>query len=112
MEQVPLKNNKALYTYFLIIVLDSISFGLVGPILAPLLTHSNFFPSHIGLINFSLYGIVISLFPLAFMLSSPILGLLSDHFGRRRILLICLLLALVAFTFYILAFIRQNIFLL
>jgi len=45
-----------------------------------------------------LLGIVLALFPLAQFFSSPILGALSDHFGRRPILLISLYSAPVCYA--------------
>lgn len=113
MEQVPAKKNSVVFIYFLIIAIDSISFGLIGPIIAPLLAKSSIFFSsvHSIFLHYLIYGILISLFSLAFMIAAPILGYLSDHFGRKKILFFCLVIALIAFFIYAIAFILKNIFL-
>jgi DHA1 family tetracycline resistance protein-like MFS transporter len=111
MEQVPRKNSLTVFIYFLIIALDSISFGLIAPILAPLLADSSLFFSHAysPFWHYCLYGLLISLFPLTFMLGAPILGTLSDRYGRKKILLACLMLSVVAFCSYACAFTYKNL---
>lgn len=101
------KKSKAL-VYFLIVALDSISFCLIAPILAPLLAqHSVFFSQSTA--SYFLYGLLIALFPLAYMMASPLLGYLSDRFGRKPLLLTCLFLLLAAFVCYIVAFHLQQL---
>lgn len=111
MKQVPASGNKAVFVYFLVISLDSISFCLIAPILAPLLAHSSvFFPAHHSVfLDYSLYGLLISFFPLAYMIGAPILGILSDRFGRKRVLLCSLILTLIAFVSYVVAFAWKSI---
>ena len=114
MKQVPASSSKAIFAYFLVISIDSISFGLIGSILAPLLAHpSIFFPAYLSVfLHYCLYGALVSLFPLTYMIGAPILGILSDRFGRKRILLWCLIVTLFAFVGYAFAFIYKSIFLL
>lgn len=111
MKQVPMRNNCAVFSYFLVISIDSISFGLIAPILAPLLTHSSiFFPSHLSVFfHYCLYGLMISLFPLTYMIGAPILGILSDRFGRKKVLIYCLLITLLSFLGYAGAFLYKSI---
>ncbi len=92
-------NNKSAIVYFIVVALDSISYGLIAPILAPLLTSHNgfFFSNHSEIYQYWLYGIFIGLFPLTYMIAAPILGLLSDRYGRKKLLLICLLITLTTF---------------
>ncbi len=104
--------KKPIFIYFLIITLDSISFGLIAPIIAPLLTQAHVFFSTFSSEFFSylFYGLLLSSFHLSFMMGAPLFGILSDHFGRKKILLTCLYLTLIAFSFYIVAFMRNSIF--
>ncbi len=99
-------NNKSAIVYFIVVALDSISYGLIAPILAPLLTSHNgfFFSNHSEIYQYWLYGIFIGLFPLTYMIAAPILGLLSDRYGRKKLLLICLLITLTTFICYAFAF--------
>ncbi len=103
--------NKSAFVYFTIVALDSISYGLIAPILAPLLTshHSFFFSSHSSLYQYSLYGIFIGIFPFTYMISAPILGLLSDRFGRKKVLLACLSITITTFMCYTVAFFYKLI---
>lgn len=99
-------NNKSAIVYFIVVALDSISYGLIAPILAPLLTSHNsfFFSNHSQIYQYGLYGIFIGIFPLTYMIAAPILGLLSDRYGRKNILLVCLLITFTTFICYAFAF--------
>ncbi len=85
------KNN--LIVLFLIIFLDLVGVGILIPVLAPI-----FLDPSSGLIpiawtestrNIAL-GFLIGLYPLAQFFGAPILGTLSDRYGRKRLLLISL----------------------
>ena len=92
--------------YFFIVSLDSISFTFLGSVLAPLLAqHTGFFSGAVSsLWSHVMYGIVIALFPLVYALSSPMLGALSDRWGRKSVTLGCLVMTLLGFVSYALAF--------
>ena len=98
--------KKNAIVYFTIVALDSISYGLIAPILAPLLTSHNsfFFSNHSALYQYWLYGIFIGIFPFTYMISAPFLGLLSDRYGRKKVLLACLTITLTTFICYAFAF--------
>lgn len=102
--------KKTVAIYFLIIALDSISFGLIAPIIAPLLTQARAFfaPFPSSVLAYIFYGLLLSSFHLAFMFGAPLFGTLSDLFGRKKILLCCLFLTLIAFVMYILSFAANN----
>jgi len=77
--------NRSLFIIFSTIALDAIGIGLIFPILPALLqdiTHNHQTALYIGLLG-SLYATMQFIF-------SPILGALSDKFGRRPILLLSL----------------------
>lgn len=71
---------------FITILLDAIGIGLLIPVLPDVLrrfyTDSTAVSTH--------YGVFIGIYALMQFLASPVLGSLSDHFGRRAILLISL----------------------
>lgn len=100
--------------YFFIVSLDSISFTFLGSVLAPLLAqHASFFSAaDSSLWCCVMYGVVIGLFPLIYALSSPLLGALSDRWGRKPVILGCLLMTLLGFIHYALAFYTSSLFLL
>ena len=78
---------------FLVVFLDLLGLGLAIPILAPM-----FFDTQHGVLpaGYSyemrgiLLGLIIAIYPLAQFFGAPILGALSDHMGRKPVLLISL----------------------
>lgn len=86
--------DKKLFTLLLVVFIDLVGFGIVIPIL-PLLIE------HIGGGPF-LVGVVIAIFSLFQFIFSPILGRLSDKYGRRPILLISSLLN--SFSYFLIFF--------
>ena len=64
----------------LIVLVDLLGFTLVMPLLAPFAEHYGFSPGQIGLL-FSAY-------PVCQLVAGPILGRLSDRYGRRPILVL------------------------
>ena len=83
--------SKIIRTLFLTIVAEVISFGVLIPI-APLLftePSSSFFmlsgPESVSL-GYILLGLMIGLYPLGQFISTPILGELSDIYGRKKVI--------------------------
>lgn len=77
--------NKALAVILAAVMLDAIGIGLVFPILPALLRDVG----HTSEIA-TLLGIMLALYSACQFLCSPILGVLSDRFGRRPVLLVSL----------------------
>lgn len=78
----------------LVIIIDTMGFGLIIPILSPL------FMEHTGAILPSttslamrdfLYGLSMASFTATMLLGAPFLGDLSDHWGRKKILIVSLI---------------------
>ncbi len=82
------KSTKASLWFILVTVfLDAVGIGLVFPILPALL--SEFIPD--GTASTQIYGLFLSVYALMQFIASPMLGALSDRFGRRPILLASLI---------------------
>lgn len=77
--------NKALVVILSAVMLDSIGIGLIFPILPALLRDVGH-TSDISLV----LGLLLALYSACQFLFSPILGVLSDRFGRRPVLLVSL----------------------
>ncbi len=77
--------NKALVVILLSVTIDAIGIGLIFPILPSLLRELTA-SSEITI----LYGIIIAGYALMLFLFAPLLGILSDRFGRRPILMIAM----------------------
>lgn len=77
--------NKALLVILATVALDAIGAGLIMPILPDLLAEVTG-GSDIGM----LYGVLLVVYALMQFVFSPVLGALSDRFGRRPVLLLSL----------------------
>jgi len=77
--------NRALVVILAAVTLDAVGIGLIFPILPALLRDVG----HISEVA-TLLGIMLALYSACQFLFSPILGVLSDRFGRRPVLLISL----------------------
>jgi len=77
--------NKALVVILAAVTIDAIGIGLIFPILPALLRDV----THTGEVA-TLFGIMLALYSAMQCLFSPVLGVLSDRFGRRPVLLISL----------------------
>nr|AIA11749.1 TetA [uncultured bacterium] len=77
--------NKALVVILAAVTIDAIGIGLIFPILPSLLREV----THEGQVA-TLFGLMLALYSAMQFLFSPVLGVLSDRFGRRPVLLISL----------------------
>jgi DHA1 family tetracycline resistance protein-like MFS transporter len=77
--------NKPLIVILTAVTLDAAGIGLVFPILPSLLREL----THTGEVA-ALYGVLLSLYALMQFLFAPVLGMLSDRYGRRPVLLLSL----------------------
>jgi len=79
---------------FLILIIDAMGMGLIMPLLGPLFVDPTgggmFEVTATSLVRDLLYGIIISSFSFFMFFGAPFLGDLSDHIGRKKVLLICL----------------------
>lgn len=85
-------NFNVIIALTLVIIIDTMGIGLFFPVLSPLFMSANgILPidASLGMRDF-LYALVFGLFCLCMFFSAPIIGDLSDQWGRKRILLICL----------------------
>ncbi|API86657.1 MFS transporter [Francisella uliginis] len=82
--------KKIFFSLCLVIFVDSISAGIIFPIMPELFldTQYGLVRSHSFISSSMLYGLSFGLFPLASFFGMPFLGTLSDHYGRRRILIL------------------------
>jgi DHA1 family tetracycline resistance protein-like MFS transporter len=80
-------------TIFLTVFLDLLGIGIVVPIVVPLLFQSNdILGASVSLIERTRWqGVLIGAFTLCAFISSPLLGSLSDKYGRRVVLNLSLL---------------------
>ncbi len=104
--------QKKILPFFVVIIIDAMGFGMVAPVLAPLVMqpHSPLWAA--GTSNEArhlIYGILLGISPLCFFIGAPLIGYWSDYCGRRRMLLVCLLGTLIGYVFYSLSFIYFSL---
>lgn len=91
-----------IFLILMVLLLAYIGFSMVLPLFPILILDPDYtylspqIPA--GMRNL-LLGLLIAMFPLGQLFGSPCLGQLSDHFGRRRILLVSLFSVIPAFAF-------------
>lgn len=98
--------KRALVPLFLIIFIDSMGYGLLIPVLLRLFhgTNTQFFGQFSpGAINI-LFGVGISLSALASFMTGPMIGAMSDQWGRKLTLLLCVMASCVGFCMPIFGF--------
>src|SRR5687767_8806716 len=78
----PSVRRRVLLLVILTVFLDLVGFGLVMPLL----------PLYVKSMNASpfMIGVILSSFSVAQLIATPLLGKLSDKYGRRKIILISL----------------------
>jgi DHA1 family tetracycline resistance protein-like MFS transporter len=91
-----MKNKNTLIILILIftVIIDIMGMGLVLPLMPSLFLttpHSVFVEGHSSATHYFYYAIAMSAWPLGLFFGTPFLGDLSDRFGRRNILMLCLM---------------------
>ena len=81
--------NKPLFSIFLIVFIDMLGFGLILPLLP-------YYAETYGASD-TVVGLLVASYAAAQLIGAPILGRLSDRFGRRPILLLSLIGTLLGF---------------
>jgi len=77
-------------------MLDLLGFGIILPILPILFLKSQFHSAFLQQLfpninqEYILYGIIVAAYPFSQFFSAPILGQLSDKYGRKKLLFYCL----------------------
>ncbi|MBA3721449.1 MAG: MFS transporter [Parachlamydiaceae bacterium] len=89
-----MKKNLILATIFFTIFLDFFNLGLIYPIFTSLVFEGNGDLISLSSSDFyknAIFGVLISAFPLGQFIGAPIIGQLSDQYGRRILLILSLI---------------------
>ena len=95
MKRTPRSSRSALLLMALTILIDFTGFGLILPLLP-------FWAEHVGANAFEI-GLLLTVYALAQFIFTPVLGTLSDRYGRRPIIIISLLIEAVSLALTALA---------
>ena len=104
---------KKIWFLYLTILIDMIGIGVLIPVIPQLLGESGssaflLDPSQEKL-GFILLGFLSAIYPIAMFFAAPILGALSDKYGRRPVLLISILGTAVGYFLFTWAIVIKNI---
>ena len=104
---------KKIWFLYLTILIDMIGIGVLIPVIPQLLGESGssaflLDPSQEKL-GFILLGFLSAIYPIAMFFAAPILGTLSDKFGRRPVLLISILGTAIGYFLFTWAIVIKNI---
>lgn len=106
-EQV--KAKKALFAVMLVVLFSSAGIALPYPVLAPVfLNEVNALTTFAGIPSKILLGIILAIYPLGVILGSSVIGAASGIYGRKKTLIITLVLTAISYILSALAIVAEN----
>lgn len=108
-------NFQKLLPVYIVIFIGFMGYSLMVTIFTPMIMYA-----HNGMVSAAssaghrtiILGLLLTLYPLGQFLGSPVLGSLSDRFGRRPVLLISLLVSIICYFFIAFSLTLQSLWLL
>lgn len=102
MSESPRSPRSPILTIFLTVFVDLLGIGIIVPIVVPLLFQSGeiFGPEVSNVVRTRWQGVLIGAFTLCAFISSPLLGSLSDKYGRRKILFLSLFATVLGYVVF------------
>lgn len=107
------KNNKILWIIFLTIFIDMLGIGILIPVFPLLITHGSEFRVTPDVWSttqsFVMAGWLLAAYPLAQFFCTPILGQLSDRFGRKKLLTLSISGTVISYLLFGVGIITKNL---
>lgn len=104
-----LKAKKALFAVMLVVLFSSAGIALPYPVLAPIfLNEVNALTTFANIPSKILLGIVLAIYPLGVILGSSIIGAASGLYGRKKTLIITLILTVISYVLSAFAVLAEN----
>lgn len=111
---ISIHEKNSLLSIFLTVFIDLIGIGMAIPVITPLLISSNdLFGAGVSLEtrNFFL-GLLLASYPVFQFFGAPLLGALSDRYGRKKILVISLLGTAIGYILFAIGIVTHQLWLL
>ena len=85
---------------FLIILVDTIGYSIIVPVLAPVLIDEppQMMSAWSAHARYMVYGLALGIYELAMLYMAPVLGEISDRIGRRQVLVLCIFGIILSFV--------------
>ena len=107
------KAKKALFAVMLVVLFSSAGIALPYPVLAPIfLNEVNALTTFANIPSKILLGIILAIYPLGVIFGSSIIGAASGIYGRKKTLVITLILTVVSYVLSAFAVLAENFLLL
>ena len=104
-----LKAKKALFAVMLVVLFSSAGIALPYPVLAPIfLNEVNALTTFANLPSKILLGIILAIYPLGVILGSSVIGAASGLYGRKKVLIITLVLTVISYLLSAMAVLAEN----
>jgi len=107
------QQGTSLLIIFFVVFLDLLGFTILMPVETPMLLDTGqdaFLPASTSLADREfLIGLLLMLYPLAQFFAAPVLGLLSDKHGRKKILAVCLAGSLASYVLFALGIVTRSL---
>lgn len=103
--------KKTLGSLFLVVFLDLLGYGIVVPVVAPLLLGGTFLGGNLAHKEVIL-GALIAMYPFMQFFAAPFLGVLADRFGRRIPLMLCLIGTAIGYVLFAIGILTGQLWLL
>ncbi len=90
----------SIFALVCVLFIDALGMAILFPLLNPIFMDpaSGILPTSMGVeLRHFYYGVALALFPLAMFFAAPVLGDISDHIGRKKVLAISLLGAFLSY---------------
>jgi len=106
--------NKTITTIFFTIFIDLLGVGILIPVIPLLFASplSDFYILPVGISvekGYLLLGLLIAIYPIGQFIATPILGQLSDRYGRKKILAISILGTSISYILFAIGIVTHNI---